>query len=399
MLEQELNITSILNLIKFNKKFILTFILVSNLCAGIYLLIAPQTFTSSIKLMPPKEVNSGGGLSSFLQSMAGNALSLGGAGKTTQSAIFAEILKSRLIMDSIDSKLNLVNNNVLGTKGKTNYYNKLSNIVEVSMDKSGFITYTVNFTTSYFANSRNEIEAAEFSQKIASNAIISLDEILRNKNISSAKKSKEYIEIELKRYYSKLDTISKNLEYFQEKNKVLALEDQTQAIVTQAITLGTDLNKYQTELNLALIQYDRKTPYVQTLQKQVDFIKSQLNKVQSGSFFESNDFAFPLKKVPQLAREYTNLFRDKKIIEQVIMYLETQRHQEAIQEEKDLPIVEILEDAIVPEFRTLPNKSITLTLSFIMSIILCFSYLIVNSLLKGNLYLKKVEIENKTIIN
>lgn len=394
MLNKELNLSSFFEFIKFKIKFILTFVLIFNLIVVVYLMISPQTFTSSIKLMPPKESSGGGGLSSFIQNMAGGAFSMGGSGKATQSNIFAEILKSRLVMDSIDTKLNLTKTKALGTDNLTTYYSILANSIDVSVDKNGFISYTTNVSTAYFANKKSELNAAQLAQKISTSAVKSLDEILRNKNISTARKSKEYIEGELKRYYVKLDSISKSLESFQEKNKVLALDDQTQAIVTQAITLGTDLNKYETDLNLALIQYEKNTPYVQTLQKQVDFIKKQLNKVQSGSFIESNDFAFPLKKVPQLAREYTNLFRDKKIMEQVIMYLETQRHQEAIQEEKDLPIVEILDQAIVPEYRTYPNRFNTILISLVISIIMSLSIIFTVAIYKGNLYLKKIELGN-----
>ncbi|MCX6147500.1 MAG: Wzz/FepE/Etk N-terminal domain-containing protein [Candidatus Kapabacteria bacterium] len=391
MLKNEINLSSILELMKNRKKNVIKLIVTINLIVLIYVFITPQTFTSTIRLMPPKESSGGGGLSSFIQNMAGSAINFGGGGKSSQSNIFAEILKSRLVMDSLNSKLELLQFKKLGTDKLISYYNVLTNSIEVVVDKNGFISYSVNVQTGFFANKEEQIKISKLSQQIAQSAVFSLDEILRSKNISTARKSKEYIINELNKYYLKSDSISKRLELFQEQNKVLAIDDQTQAIVTQAITLGTELNKIETDLNLALIQYDKNTPYVVTLQKQVDFVKNQLNKVQNGTFNESNDFAFPLKKVPQLTREYANLFREKKIIEQVIMYLETQRHQEAIQEEKDLPIVEILDNALIPESRTYPNRVVTLILGFVSSVLLGICFLIISAIYKGNLILNKLE--------
>ena len=54
----------------------------------------------------------------------------------------------------------------------------------------------------------------------------------------------------------------------------------------------------------------------------------------------------------------------------VISYLETQRHQEAIEEEKAIPIIEVLDYAIKPDKRFAPKRGTILIVStFVTTIV------------------------------
>lgn len=330
-----------------------------------YILIMPQTFTSYATVMPP-ESSSGGGLSSFLANV-GSVIDLGAGRADNKSLVMKSVLQSRSVAEKVNSKLNLKENPTFKKLKDKDIIKIIPNIIFPEIDKSGIITVSASIATGYLPNEKEKENAAKLSSDIANAAIESLNEVLIEKNNSSAKKSRMYVESEIVKYEKQLDSVSKELEKFQMENKVLALEEQTQAIVSQAIELNTELTEMKTKLNLAKIQYSANSPQVESYEKQVAFLQEQSLELQRGN--TGDEFAIPLSQVPSLTREYLELFRDKKIITNVISYLETQKHQEAIQEEKNIPIVEVLDKAITPEQRSSPKRAMILIVSVFITTI------------------------------
>lgn len=349
------------------KKFkIITIIFSIVVIVGIYTLIAPQTYMSYASLMPPEQ-KSGGGLSSFLQNVGG-IIDLGDSQSDAKSKLMQTILGSRSVSEIIYEKLDLQNHVFFKKMKKQDILNIVPNLIGVDIEKSGVIIINGTATTGYLPSDKEKKIAAQLSADVANTAIVALNKILIEKSNSSAKSSRIYIEGEIKKYQIQLDSVALALEVFQTKNKVLALEEQTQAIVTSAIEVNSMLNKKKTQLYLAKIQYSPNSPQVTSLESEVEFLEKQSLELQNG---DSQDaFAIPLSQVPKLTKEYLELFRNKKVLINVLSYLETQKHQEAIQEEKDTPIVEVLDGAIVPDKRYAPKRAnIVFITTFVSTIV------------------------------
>lgn len=308
---------------------------------------------------------------------------LGGMGQTNQSMLYADILKSRAVAVYIDNQIGLSKSSELSNANKEMLYDFIRSILEVKIEKSGLVRITATYGTSFFPSSIQQDSAAVIAARITNEAINALDQIIRNKNISSAKFSKQYIEGEIANYKVKLDSVENSLEEFQRTNRVLAIDEQTLAIVKQAIDIGSELAKAEIELNLAKHDFNAKSQTVKALKSNVDYLKKQYHNVQSGGLTETDAFSFPLIKAPQLARQYAGLFRDRKILEQVLIYLETQRHQEAIQEQRDIPLVEVLDEAVPPETRISPSRKLMVILGFALSLFFAISIVTVKAVYLG----------------
>jgi uncharacterized protein involved in exopolysaccharide biosynthesis len=63
----------------------------------------------------------------------------------------------------------------------------------------------------------------------------------------------------------------------------------------------------------------------------------------------SQDYLVSFKEVPQLGRGLASLLREVKIQNEVYLLLQQQYYKEKIQENKDLPTIEILDAAIPPQ--------------------------------------------------
>lgn len=366
---------SILNRLKKKKSRIA--ILIVSIVALImaFTFIMPYTYMANSSIMPP-EKTSGGSLNSFLQNVSGMIDLAGGGQADSRSKLMKSILSSRSVAEKVYDKLDLKNNILFKEYKKQDVIAYIPTLFEVEVEKSGIIMLNGLVPTGYLPNDNEKKAASELSYKITNVAIDALNEVLVEKNSSTARNSKLYVENEIKKYKKELDSVSTQLEQFQSDNKVLALEEQTTAIVSQVIELNSLLTETKTKLNLAKLEYSENSPQVAALESQVEFLQKQSNQLQAGN---DDEFSISLNKVPKLSREYMELFRDKKIIMNVLTYLETQKHQEAIQEEKDIPVVQVLDTAIEPRFKYSPSRGKILFIStFISTVIVLLIFMIVS---------------------
>ena len=380
----ELNISNVFKVLKLKLKSLILIIVLLDVILLAYTFIMPQLFTSELSIMPPKNSSSGGGLSSFLQNLGGGALSIGGIGEADQSKLFGDILKSKTVTKQIVEKLQLDTLDNFSEFSELALVNTVSNMIEVKVEKSGLLKLKGSFATPYLAT-EDEIKFAKKLVKELTNSFAeALDFTLKEKNNSAAKQSRMYIENEIKKYRIKLDSVSMNLQMFQEKNNNLEIEEQTKAVVSQAIDIGSQLIKYENELNLAKLQMNSNSNHVSVLQKQIANIKIQAERIQNGGINEDK-FSIPLSKVPALTREYLEIFRDREILEKVLMYLETQKHQEEIQEEKDVPIIEVLDYAYEPETKSAPQRTLMMIIGTIFISIFSIVLILFLAYKKGSL--------------
>ena len=382
---EEFSILTIYLLIKQKIKFFISFVIVVTILVIIYSLIMPNTYQSTATLLPPKKESSGGGLSSFIQNFTGG-LDLGGIGQNDQSKLFAHIISSRTVADLVVEDLKLKKVDEFKELSSEKFYKLMQGILSTETDKTGVIYVTGVYKTGYFPGDISKKKAAEYSARFANSAVTALDKVIRERNVSSARKSKEYIETQIVSYRLKLDSVATAFKKFQEKNKVISIDEQANAIVSQAIEVGSELAKAELEYNLAKLEFQNSSPRLEFYQKQLDVLNDQYKKIQSGGLTSYDAFSIPLDSVPSLMKEYADLFRQRKIYEQVILYLETQRHQEAIQEKRDVPVVEILDYARIPEERYSPNRVTMTIFAFVLSFIFGIIIIIIGAFRKGKVY-------------
>jgi uncharacterized protein involved in exopolysaccharide biosynthesis len=378
---------------KSNAKQIAMIVFAVTLLSIAYSYVTPMKYKAYASIVPPDNANSGGGLSSFLQSVSGS-LSIGGLGADNKTLLLGDFLKSREVAKYISDTLKLQNNPFYQFPDPEFLYDFVNKSIEMKIAKSGLIMLSAETSTGYFPSSADAMLAAKTSASIANAAIDGLDKLNRSKNVSKAKRKRIYIERILALKKHDLDSVDQALENFQKQNKVLALDDQTKAILEASVNVGSELQKAEVELAMKKYDYKQSSPVVQSLETAVQNLRGQYQRIQSGGILgDGSDYSFSLSNVPSYFRKYTNLIRNKKIMEQVNLYLETQRYQEGIQEQSDVPTIEALDKAVVPLKRESPSRSLAAaigaTISFICVLIVSF----VNAM-RRNVFFEKKEISN-----
>jgi len=345
---------------------------------AIFLFISPYQYVADASIMPPKQQSNQLNVGSMFQNMNLGAMT-GGLGSLQQSNLslfYGEVLKSRSVANFIVDTLKLRKSRFFEHYKEGQLQEIISQSLDILVDRSGVIYLSASVWTNFFPSSESKDSAAILASRIANSAIQALDFIIRQRANNISGKTKEFIAGEIQVYQQKLDSIQNALETFQSNKKVLELEEQTKAIVAQATDLSVELAKAEVELNLAKKLYSDNAQSLKVLQENYNTLRSQYNKIQAGGLTGEDQFSIPLKDIPSLIKEYTNLIREQKLYEQILIYLRTTYFQEAIAEKKDVPQVDVLDWAVKPYKKNAPTFSLAILIGLLIDLFIVFLYIL-----------------------
>ena len=333
----------ILNTIIFNKSTILKVTtLTSFLLFLILFIVYPVSYEAPVTILPPEKNNQMGGLSSLLGGEDFSSLITSGM-SNANSQLYMEMLKSRTASLYVVKKHNLLK--FYDSKNEIEAAKKLSEKLSIDINKEGILKLSVNTSTSLFPIFTSQIDSIKKLSAALSNSFVeALDVINREKLSSKAKRARIYIESQLQQTNLLLDSAENSLMLFQKKNKAVSLPEQVQAAIEGAANLKTDIIK--TEIELGMLQPNLKddSKTLQSLKSKLQELRNQYNKLEMGN----QDYLVAFKDVPELGKELAELVREVKIQNEVYLLLQQQYFKERIQEKRDLPTIEVLDEAIPP---------------------------------------------------
>lgn len=347
----------ILHIILINIKSILKITVISTFILFLILLfIYPHSYKAQVVVLPPEKSASMSGLGSLL---SGNDFSdlLPGGISNASSQLYIEILKSRSASLYVLKKLNLQNE-----YDKKNIYNaakKLSDNLEIDLTKEGLIKLSVEVKTNPVPLIfDNDDDKKKLSADLSNTFIEALDKINREKLVSKSRRARIFIEEQLQQTKIKLDSVESALTEFQKKHKTISLPDQIKSAIETAANLKTEIAKTEVELGLLRYNVNESDRAYISLKKKLEQLNAQYAKIELGN----EDYFVAFKDVPELGRELSVLMREVKIQNEVYMLLQQQYYKEKIQENRDLPTVEILDEAVPPTVKAAP-RTITSTIA------------------------------------
>lgn len=243
--------------------------------------------------------------------------------------------------------------------------------------KDGIIKVSVTLQTGFFAGD-DEIDSIKtFAAHLANEYILWLDRVNREKLISKARLSRVFIESEIVRTQAELDTAFNGLVRFQEQSKAVFLEKQMEVALKGATSLKDKLYKAQLELALKRSDFEESSRIIQQLEVEVLELQQLYNSLNVQSEESEADFYVPFSKLPRVAREMAGLLRKVKTLEQVILFLNQQYYQDRVQEAKDTPTVQVLDEAVPAIERTSPLRALWMILTVLFSTIASIVFILV----------------------
>jgi len=331
-------------------KNIVRITVISTALVFIYLfLISPVTYKAPVTILPPSENNQLGGLGSLLSGSDFSGL-LSGNAVQGNSQLYMEILKSRTAAEYVVKKNNLME--YYGTEKLYKACSDLRNDLELDLTKEGIVTVSVNISTGFLPKIFSDTDSMKrYSAAISNSYIEALDKINREKISFKAKRAREYIEEQLKITRASLDSAEYKLMEFQKNHKTISLPEQLKTSLEGSAQLKAEMVKTEIEIGLLQPNLREDNQPLISLRKKLSELQKEYEKFEVGT----EDYLIAFKDVPELGMELAKLLRDVKIQNEVYLLLQQQYFKEKIQENKDLPTIEILDEAIPPSEKSSPR--------------------------------------------
>jgi len=340
----------IIHVLLINWKTILKYTIGTAIVIFLFLwLISPLTYNAPVTILPPDETDQISGIGSLL-SGSGAADFLTGKFAPGNSQLFLQILKSRTAAEFVIRK-----NNLLEFYDEDSEYEAIKKIhknLELDLSKEGIITLSVNFSTGFLPKIFSDVDSVKnLAARVSNSFVEALDSINREKVSYRAKRAREYIEYQMMQTKSELDTAEFKLMEFQKENKTISLPEQLTSVIESAARLKAEM--VSTEIEIALLEPNSRPDNrnLLALKKKLSQLQNEYDKFD----IDSDDYLVAFSEVPELGMQLSKLVRTVKIKNEVYLLLQQQYYKERIQENRDVPTIDILDEAIPPEKHSSPR--------------------------------------------
>lgn len=359
---EEINLLTYWAVLVRRKKLIGLIVAVAFVCSIITSLLLPKKYDVTVSLMPPNSNNNAMSAAASLMSGAAGALLGGAAGSLGLNAasptdIWMGVLKSNAVRDAIIARFDLKKR--FGVDAIEDARRILDNMVKIDKSKEEIVSITVE--------DRDPVETA----RIAKAFIEELDRVSRNLSMTEGRKTRVFVEKRLADTKAELARLEEDFKRFQKENGAVKLDEQSKAIVEAIGTVKGQLMAKEVELQTVLSYATPANPQVQLLKTEVDELKIKLKELEEGQDGSRNNGIFiPTRRFPDISLQYVRLVRDIKV-QQTLFELLTQQYEMAsIQEAKDTPTAQVLDDAKVPEKKAKPKRALIVAISTFTALLL-----------------------------
>lgn len=316
-------------------------------------------------LIIPSEDQSMGGIAGLLSTIQGLPAEIGGQFGGTEMNIYNTIIYSRSFLEDIIDKFNLVEEFEISKQ--------LVDYKELALRQLGSsIEIEINDDMAY------EISVKAFSPEksaeMTNYVINKLNDRIIELKIQKSKNNREFLGRRLLDIRDNLKRAEDSLKSFQEKTGMIQAEDQIKEILSVYSELETQLITKEIELSI-LKQIKSSSPQIEASKIQVEELDRKIKELRSKGI--ENSAFISLKSVPQKAIDYFRLFREVEINNEILKFMLPLYEQAKFEEQKDVPILQVIDYAIPPAKKAYPPRTIlTLTITFFVFLMI-FSMILV----------------------
>jgi len=354
----------------------------------VYVLVMPHSYTSTVSLLPPQKDQNPFAFGALMQGgsslpMLDIGASLGFGGRP--SDIFVEILNSQSVAESLIVHQDLTKFfDIPENRSHRFAIEPLREATEIEANKNGIILVAVTLKTGYFPSSEEVDSVKHFAANIANEYIVWLDRINRDKLVSRARNSRRFIELEIDRMSVELDSSFTQLVEYQQEHESVLIDKQMEAALGGAARIREKLVQLKVELELKKMDFTESSSYIRQLRAQIEELSKQYQAFNTGKGMFDSDYYVPFARFPTIARDLANRLRDVKILEQVILFLSQQYYQDRVQEARDTPTVQVLDEAVPAILRTSPKRALWMLMTVFFSTLCAVLYIMLSEFRKSH---------------
>jgi uncharacterized protein involved in exopolysaccharide biosynthesis len=356
--EDEINLVDLLIVLLRRKKLIIGVTFLAIILSVVVSLLLQERFTATARILPPQEKQTG--MSSLLNQAGGafSGLAANLMGGSSSADLYVGIMKSRTVADALIKKYDLMN--LWNMEFIKPTYEKLSGMTNINIDSdTGIISVSV------------EDFDPQLAADMANSYVETLDYANRNLNLTDSQRKRKFLEKRLEKARDDLIKAESELKAFQEKHKIVAINEQAKASIEGAAKLRGEIIAAQTELEVFKSFGTENQNEAIMLKAKIEELEKQLTKIESGPSKQDKDnYYISFKDFPDLGMQYARLMRNFKIEEQVFEMLTSQYELALIEEAKDVNTIQVLDQAVPPDRKSSPNRKLIVMLSTVVAFFL-----------------------------
>lgn len=357
--EDSINVVESLSVIARYKKMILLVTCAAGLTALIFSLCLTKYYSATAKILPNQQNQNL--LSAVTGQMAGGGMSLAGGllGGSSNSDLFAELLKSDDIKDAIVTRFKLME--VYQQELRQDTYRELMKNVSIQTGKEGIISITV------------QDKVPQRAAEMANALVAEVDKLSAKVNMAQAGQSRVFLENRLSQAKADLAAAEEKLKAFQGQNKALNVPEQARVALEGVAQLMAQLASQEVQLATLRKQFTDWTPEVKNAKAGIANLQQQIARLEG----QGGGGSVPsVGSIPPLGQQYVRLMREFKTQENIVGLLVNQHELAKLSEANNVSTLQVVQAARTPERKSKPQRAQLVVLvacaGFLLSVIAAF---------------------------
>ena len=359
--ESSADVLDFLILFAKNKRLILTVTLACAAASVVISLLIPNTYWSETKLLPPQQNQSVAnmmlGQLAPLAALAGKDLGL-----KNPADLYVAMLQSDSVTDDLVKRYDL--RKVYKSKYQVQARKKLRNNTEVSSTKEGVITVGV------------EDRSPERARDLARGYVEELQKLTSRLAITEAGQRRLFYEQQLKMAKDNLAEAEVKMRSTSEKTGLIDARTQAGAIIESVARLRAQIAAREVQLQAMRSFATEQNPDYVRVQQELIGLRAQLAKMEKTSQAGDGEIQIATKNIPAAGLEYVRAYRDVKYYETIFELIAKQYEIAKLDESRESSLVQVIDEAQVPERKYGPPRAIIVILSTFMGFCLVSLFVI-----------------------
>lgn len=363
--EIRFDVFELIRLILKHRKMVITIVVLAGLAAVVYSLLTPQIWRSEAAfyavsnkdMQLPLAVAAMGEIGKDLldknmQIEAINCITIMSSRAFSEKAIRQFNLIDYFRLDSPDSLANLDDALRMLPKIITTDYGDQNNLITVVVDT----------------------KSKSLSRNMAEFYVNNLDLYLRQNRMVKGKRNRIFLESRVNELRHDLDSLQVALSDFETKHYAVDLEKQTEVLIdSYSETIATRM-QLDIALEMARENYAPGSPEIKNLEIQLAEINKQIHEKESSKKKGIPEYQLDLSHIPALQAAKTKLEIDLAITRKVLDSTQSQYEKAKLEEQKNLPLLEIIDSPREAGLRERPHRAIiclsTVLVAFFMAVLM-----------------------------
>ena len=324
------------------KLVILLSTLIFGVAATVIALVTPPMFTATAVILPPQQASSSAaallGQLGGIAGVAGQSL-----GIKNPSDIYIGILSSRTVMDKLVRQHSL--KDVYDVETLTDARRKLSKYSSFNAAKYSMIHISVE--------DRDPRRAAD----LANAYVKCLQEQNSRLAVSEAAQRRLFFERELDKEKALLAEAETAMQKMQEQKGLFQVSSQVSAVIQSMAQLRAEIVAREVALERLKAGATGQNPEVQGQKIEIEALRAQMKELEAKSTRDGSNPFMPTSMVPAAALDYARRLREVRYHEALYELLARQYEVARIDEARESPVIQVVDQAVPPEKKSAPRRS------------------------------------------